>query len=313
LPDEKESSDPIVVSRGASVGEMLPKSAQCGKPRVPGASLQHGRTLSMQWKIFRPGLVLFVVAAAGALALAAAAQEPAEPQVIEIENGREVQTPVAPGGPRSVVTRGGVEVGQPTRIVVTVGNRPVRSIGVDQAVGDNGISNESTTDVKLDGEAKIVAQDATTRTIEVTPLAPGTVKVGVYVAYEDGDVVVQVHTLHVNGVSKGLTKFYVDMAWTAISVVIGDEEHREFLQPEVYYSSLKYPIYLKGLEQVRLTIQQSATAPVISVDSDGIVHGLRPGKATVTGSYGGLTNSVEVIVYTKENDPARRWHLPAKK
>jgi len=292
---------------------MLPESALCGKLCRSGGFVVAKKALSMRWRIFRPYLVVVLAGVAGPLALAAAAQEPAEPQVIEIAPGSDVQMPVPVEERRTAGAHTGVEVGQPTRIVVTVGNRPVRSIGVEQAVGDNGISNESPQDVKLDGEAKIVAQDATTRTIEIIPEAPGTVKVVVYVAYEDGDVVGQVYTLHVNGVSKGLTKFYVDMAWTAISVVIGDEEHRTFLQPEVYYSSLKYPIYLKGLEQVRLTIQQSATAPVISVDSYGIVHGLRPGKAIVTGYYGGLTNSVEVIVYAKENDPALRWHLPAKK
>src|ERR1700689_5029845 len=116
-------------------------------------------------------LSLMAACVAGPAHLRVVAQETAEPQVIEVWGGSGVQMPVPAGGQHTTGARTGVEVGQPTRIVVNVGNRPVRSIGFEQAVGDNGISNESPQDIKLDGEAKIVAQDATTRTIEVTPLA----------------------------------------------------------------------------------------------------------------------------------------------
>jgi hypothetical protein len=267
----------------------------------------------MQWKIFRPCLVLFVVAT-GPLALAAVAQEPAEPQVIEIDIGKAGGSTVQFGKPQSAVSQGGVEVGQPTTISVAVDNREVLGIFVEQRIGDSIINNERERDPRSKGEAKIVGGSGTTRTIEFTPWQVGNLDLFVCISYADGGVAVQPRSLHVSPTAKGLTRFSLNDGFSVMPIVLGAEEMKSkgWLFPEATYSTLKYPVRLHDSSEIRLTVQQSVTEPVVRVDSNGQIYGLRPGKAVVTGSFGGLTSRVTVMVYSKENDPQTRWLTKAK-
>ncbi len=73
-------------------------------------------------------------------------------------------------------------------------------------------------------------------------------------------------------------------------------------QPK-YYKQLDYPIYLTDSKQIKFTVEQPDYDPVIRLDSNGMVHALRPGLAKVTADFGGMQDSVVVHVYTKEHAP----------
>jgi hypothetical protein len=47
-----------------------------------------------------------------------------------------------------------------------------------------------------------------------------------------------------------------------------------------------------------MVVEQPEDNPVIRLDSNGMVHGLRPGKAWIKGSFAGLEDKVEVDVRT---------------
>jgi len=42
---------------------------------------------------------------------------------------------------------------------------------------------------------------------------------------------------------------------------------------------------------------------LVDPGSNGMVHGLRPGKAKITGDFDGVQDSIVVSVYTRENAP----------
>jgi DNA modification methylase len=83
-----------------------------------------------------------------------------------------------------------------------------------------------------------------------------------------------------------------------------DEDRQWWLEPEVYYNQLDYPIYLSDSSQIKFTVEQSENSPVIRLDSNGMVHGLRPGKAKIIASFDGVVDTVVVTVYTTESAPA---------
>lgn len=91
-----------------------------------------------------------------------------------------------------------------------------------------------------------------------------------------------------------------------MAIVLEDrvEERESWLSPEVYYDQLDYPIYLKDSKQIKFTIEQLDGDPVISLDANGMVHGLRPGRATIIADFDGKQDTLVVDVYTKENAPA---------
>jgi hypothetical protein len=75
------------------------------------------------------------------------------------------------------------------------------------------------------------------------------------------------------------------------------------LVPEVRIEGLDYPVYLTDATQVTFEVDQSSD-PVIAVDRNGLIKGLRPGTANVPGTFGGTLQRIEVNVYSVEKAPA---------
>lgn len=172
-----------------------------------------------------------------------------------------------------------------------------------EGVGENQRNGEKIGD----GTTRIVRDDGLTKTVEFTPLQIGTIQAGVMVIFNDGKIGEQLCQLRVVPSSKGLKKFHLNQGFGVTAIVLRsekDEDRRRWLQPEVYYSDLNYPIYLKDSTLLNLTVEQPEDHPVIRVDPNGLLHGLRPGKARVTGDFDGVKDSVVVTVYAKGSAPA---------
>jgi hypothetical protein len=76
-----------------------------------------------------------------------------------------------------------------------------------------------------------------------------------------------------------------------------------WLSSGVYYDNLDYPISLKDSTQIKLTVEQPENAPAIILDSNGMIHGLRTGKAKIIADYDGVQDTVVVNVYTQDGAP----------
>jgi hypothetical protein len=111
--------------------------------------------------------------------------------------------------------------------------------------------------------------------------------------------------LHVVAPANGVTKFSLYHGAPAISLILGgDAESGQIrLAPEVFSEGRDYPIYLTDASQVKLEVGQPED-PVVAIDSDGLIRGLRPGKASVTGTFGGIQERILVYVYSANNAPA---------
>ena len=55
---------------------------------------------------------------------------------------------------------------------------------------------------------------------------------------------------------------------------------------------------------IKFTVMQPPGDPVMLLDANGMVHGLRPGKATIIGDFDGVKDQVVVTVYAKESAPS---------
>jgi hypothetical protein len=238
---------------------------------------------------------------------------PLEPQIIDVEHGQDGLNlaPTSRGGDAS--PDGPIEVGKPTRISIEVGSREVRHIVVMQGSHEQGLDNKTVHAGGRDGEATIVGGTGTERTVEFVPLAPGEISLGIWIDYADGTLGEQVRTIHVTPSPKEMTRFLL-LQGPVMMLVLGrtPEEATMWLQPEVEYSTLQYPIYFRNSEDIQLSVEQSATAPVVQVDKYGLVHGLRPGKAVIVGTFGGMKSRVGVTVYSSANVPGWYGHPPPR-
>jgi len=68
------------------------------------------------------------------------------------------------------------------------------------------------------------------------------------------------------------------------------------LEPIATYKGAKYPIRLRDLGSISISIEQDEENPVVSVDQNGIVHAIRPREATLVGDYAGVKDEVRVSV-----------------
>jgi hypothetical protein len=206
-----------------------------------------------------------------------------------------------------------VEVAQPLRIPLTVAGGEIVSVIVSQGNTEETFDNESAVDGSAvgSGDANVVHDDGATKTIEIVPLQVGKVKLDITVFYADGGIAHFGDSLTVAPSSKGLRKFSLNGAFSVVPIVLEDkDEDRQFwLSPEVEYTALKNPLYLTDSTQIKFTIEQPESAPVISLDSNGMIHGLRPGRAVITGEFDGVRDKITVEVYTKENAPSGYRHV----
>jgi pimeloyl-ACP methyl ester carboxylesterase len=152
------------------------------------------------------------------------------------------------------------------------------------------------------GVAKIVREEGNARIVEVVPVELGAVDVRVSVLYKDNALAAQ--TLHLNVVpsAKGLKKFRLGVG-KELDLVLEAAGRQTPLQPEVSYEGIASNIYLHGIDQITVTVDQPEDNPVVRVDANGWVHGLRPGTAIIAADFAGVKDQVTVNVYTKENAP----------
>lgn len=199
------------------------------------------------------------------------------------------------------------ELAQPTQIELDLPPRGLRAIDVCGTT-----ENESEDDAGNQlvgsgrqvgcGEASVLSAEGTHRVIEFYPLNTGRVHVAITVVYADMHFAEQTYDLKVKPSSKSLKHFYLTPLG-AVPIVLGCGNDQASLTPEVYYQTLQYPLYLHNVEQIRLSVDQPEDDPVIRVDSTGIIHGLRPGKAVLTGNFDGVADHVTVDVYSNEGRP----------
>jgi hypothetical protein len=171
---------------------------------------------------------------------------------------------------------------------------------------EHSFSNESTGVPIGSGNAKVVNDNGLTKTIEVSPLQVGQLNLDIVVLFADAGMAHKSYQLNVIPSSKGVKHFYLNRGSHSMAIVLEDkdEDRQVRLTPEVYYDQLDYPIYLEDSTQISFTVDRTDFDPVIRVDANGMVHGLRPGKATITADFDGVKDSVTVTVYTKEDAPA---------
>lgn len=84
----------------------------------------------------------------------------------------------------------------------------------------------------------------------------------------------------------GVKAFHLDQGFSTIPLELTDnpEGRHHWMYTEVEYNQLDYPVKLKDSTSVTMVVDQPEDNPVIRLDNNGMVHGLRPGKARVTGS-----------------------------
>jgi hypothetical protein len=180
------------------------------------------------------------------------------------------------------------------------------SLTVMQHNNDSSFENKSGGEIVGSGNAKLVRDDGLIKTIELIPLQTGQVSVEIAAVFADGGISRKNLTLAVIPTSKGIKAFHLHGGFRAISIVLEDKDtdRRVWLSPEVRYSQLDYPIRLTDSTQIELSVEQSESNPVIQLDANGMVHGLRPGRARINATFGGIRDSIVVDVYTKDAAPA---------
>jgi len=191
-----------------------------------------------------------------------------------------------------------VELAQPLRLQLSLTKANVSSIVVTQNNEDSALTNLSSGVEIGSGNAKIVEDHGLTKMIEVVPLQVGTVQLGVLVSYADGGISMKTLQLDVVPGYTGVKTFHLDQGFSTIPLELTDnpEGRQHWMYPEVEYDQLDYPVKLKDSTSVTIVVDQPEDNPVISVDSNGMVHALRLGKARITGSFAGLEDTVEVDV-----------------
>lgn len=197
-----------------------------------------------------------------------------------------------------------VGLGQPTQIALQLTDANVEAIGVIERNNERRFENQSSGVAVGTGDAKVVQDNGLTKTIEIVPLQVGAVDIEILVLFADGGVGRKSYRMNVVPSSKGLNKFYLSHGGHTLALVLEErEDRRTWLTPEAYYDQLDYPIFLADSKQIKFKVEQSDRDPVIRLDSNGMVHALRPGEATITADFDGVQDSVVVTVYTKEDAP----------
>jgi len=148
------------------------------------------------------------------------------------------------------------------------------------------------------GLAKIVQDNGSTKTIEITPSKLGPVDVLVQIVYADNTLARQTAHLNVVPSATGLKKFQLNQGFPVLRLAVyGDEvERQRWLFPVVTYQGVKLPIYLEDSSQIKLSVEQNEGNPAISVDKNGLVKAVREGTATLTGDFAGVTDKIQITV-----------------
>ena len=89
-------------------------------------------------------------------------------------------------------------------------------------------------------------------------------------------------------------------------IIDGEEADRQRqIFPMATYKGLEFPIYLDDFSQIKLSVEQDEVNPVISVDTNGMIHALRDGEAVLIGEFAGMTDKIQVTVEINGNPSPR--------
>jgi hypothetical protein len=198
-----------------------------------------------------------------------------------------------------------VGLGQAVRIPLQLSGPSVVDIAVDQIGPGGRLRNESNGEPVGSGRARILGQGAGSATIEVTPLALGSITLRVSVLFADGGLATRDFHLNVVPSAQGLEQFDLNKGFKVLALVLDDREQdrQAYLFPEAQYKGLQDPVYLDGSDLLHLTVDQPEDDPVIQVDPNGLIRALRPGNAIISGHLDGVQDSIKVIVYSQEEAP----------
>lgn len=183
----------------------------------------------------------------------------------------------------------GLELGTPFDLAVNTGSDDLPELHVVQ-------SSETGTQEAL--PAAISRVEGQTVYLSVTPQFFGTTRFQVSAAYRDGGVAVKDFTTNVNLPSRPPAQFHADtFAVTAIRFDLDNPSLR--LQPWAIYPNIPGQVNL-DTRYVSYSIAPGVGPPVVSLDPNGVVHGLRTGTATFIARFGSLTDQVRVNVEAEQ-------------
>jgi hypothetical protein len=235
---------------------------------------------------------------------------PAETPEDAVERMRH-QATIAPQRLSVSAPEGDVPLGNPVDIDVTFAPGQLADLDVLQSQPHDGIRGAI---AGSHGTFRILREEGQTKTLEVVPLQLGPMDLQVGAVYSDNALAQQ--TVHLNVVpsAKDLKNFSLTGgAYRGLSagqeeavLVLGDEEKdRQFwMRPVVGYENVKLPIFLTDSTMIKLSVEQDEDNPVIRVDKNGMVHGLREGTAVIVGDFGGATAKLHMTVYDQDDAPA---------
>lgn len=193
---------------------------------------------------------------------------------------------------------GDVPLGSPININVVFAPGKVAQLDVLQSGPHGAVSHSH-------GTYKIISEDEQTKTLEIVPMQLGSVDLFIGAVYSDNAIAEK--TIHLNVVpsAKGLKKFSLAGGSNVAPLVLEDEEkdRQLWLQPVLTYEQVKFPIQLDDSTQIKLTVEQNESDPVIRVDPNGMVHALREGAAVIVGDFDGAIDRLKITVYSKEDAP----------
>ena len=193
-----------------------------------------------------------------------------------------------------------VPLGNPVRLTIRLapGKLASDTIKVAELAGGEIIS---------DSDANVVEDDGLFKTVIVIPTQLGAVDFEFQAAYADNAIVRQTMHLNVAPSVKGVKRFTIDSGLQTVNLTIGGREidDKRLLEPTVTYASVKYTIRLHDCSRFPVTVAQNRDDPVVRVDEQCVVYGLREGTAIITANFDGLKDSVQVVVHSPEDAPPR--------
>jgi hypothetical protein len=191
----------------------------------------------------------------------------------------------------------GVPVAIPFPLTVTIPNSGPR---LRLEVIEKGPMGEEI--VKGSGQAKVIRDDGTSKVIEIIPAQLGRVTVQVLAGDPDSMTIVQNEIqVDVYPVAKGLKSFDLGVGRRLYLTLDGPRHGERWLKPSLIYLNLGV-VNADDAGAIKLTVNQPEDEPVIRLDNSGLIHPLRPGKATIIGDIEGVQDRVEVIVYGTRDD-----------
>jgi hypothetical protein len=174
---------------------------------------------------------------------------------------------------------------------------------VDRLTGSGGLPElhvvqSSETGTQKAVPASISRVEGPTVYLSVTPKFFGTTRFQVSAAYRDGGVASKDFTANVNLPSGPPAQFHADtFQVTAIRLDLDNLSLR--LQPWAIYANIPGRVYLDA-RYVSYSIAPGVGPPVVSLDPNGVVHGLRHGTTAIIGRFGSLTDQVRVNVEAEQ-------------